>query len=443
MVILCIFLVFGPGKLIPGIPAADVYIINHKYTERNDTKPNACLECHGYLMDKDVKHAPALEDCESCHQPNGINHPGSSENAFSLVEKQPGLCYSCHSELNTKKYQHLPAREGECTTCHSPHSSGNKDLINNASLGEVCYTCHDSKRTPAGTTHNPVLTGKCNGCHDPHESDNPNLLLKNIPELCFSCHEKTKEEIDLTYSHLPFQQQCRFCHEPHSTKNKTLTNEQLPKLCYQCHKDIEENISEEKVVHKAVSEGTSCVGCHSPHASNNPNVLLYNGQKLCLNCHNKAYKSNNGSIENIKQKLEKEHVHGIIETEGCSPCHKPHTSENYMLLSESFPESSYTKAIPASFELCFGCHDSEIINKDAKATVTNFRDNELNLHYLHIQGDKGRSCTLCHDIHGSDFAHLIAKKVKFGNWEMPIEYTFTEQGGSCLTGCHQREEYTR
>jgi hypothetical protein len=60
-----------------------------------------------------------------------------------------------------------------------------------------------------------------------------------------------------------------------------------------------------------------------------------------------------------------------------------------------------------------------------------------------MNGKKARSCIVCHDVHGSDNLHLIADKVSFGKWEMPIIYKPSENGGMCNTGCHAERGYTR
>jgi hypothetical protein len=74
---------------------------------------------------------------------------------------------------------------------------------------------------------------------------------------------------------------------------------------------------------------------------------------------------------------------------------------------------------------------------------TNFRDGTRNLHYVHVNREKARNCTTCHDIHGSKYVHLIAEKVAFGKWEMPMKFDVNETGGSCSTGCHKKLNYNR
>ena len=92
-------------------------------------------------------------------------------------------------------------------------------------------------------------------------------------------------------------------------------------------------------------------------------------------------------------------------------------------------------------ELCFQCHDKGLIENSVTTTATKFRNGDENLHFKHINGQKGRNCNVCHNVHGSENAHLINKKTSFGKWEMPINYTPLENGGTCSTGCHAEKKY--
>ena len=50
---------------------------------------------------------------------------------------------------------------------------------------------------------------------------------------------------------------------------------------------------------------------------------------------------------------------------------------------------------------------------------------------------------MCHDVHGADNERLIAKSVKFGQWDLPLKYVKTENGGGCSPGCHKPYSYDR
>lgn len=135
-------------------------------------------------------------------------------------------------------------------------------------------------------------------------------------------------------------------------------------------------------------------------------------------------------------------MHGAIEKAGCTGCHDPHASTNPFLLSRSFPDGSYAVANKENFGTCFNCHKSEMIEKPV-STATGFRNGDKNLHFVHVSGDKGRSCTICHNPHGSANDHLINDKTQFGSWEMPLRYKPIDNGGSCSPGCHAERKYER
>ena len=68
------------------------------------------------------------------------------------------------------------------------------------------------------------------------------------------------------------------------------------------------------------------------------------------------------------------------------------------------------------------------------------------MHYLHVNKEvKGRSCKACHEPHASSQMKHIRESVPFGsvNWELPVTYTKTDDGGSCVVGCHAPKEYNR
>ena len=104
---------------------------------------------------------------------------------------------------------------------------------------------------------------------------------------------------------------------------------------------------------------------------------------------------------------------------------------------------SYAKGIEENFTLCFDCHDTDLLNVEKTTVGTEFRSGDRNLHFVHINKEKGRNCTTCHDIHAANNTKLIATTVKFGRWDMPLNYLENENGGTCATGCHKERSYAR
>ena len=101
---------------------------------------------------------------------------------------------------------------------------------------------------------------------------------------------------------------------------------------------------------------------------------------------------------------------------------------------------------PSASACSFTCHEPDSVLESKTTTLTNFRDGEVNLHYLHVnRDDKGRSCKTCHELHGSNLPNHMASEVPFegSKWAMPIEYQKTERGGGCTPGCHDTKTYDR
>lgn len=209
-----------------------------------------------------------------------------------------------------------------------------------------------------------------------------------------------------------------------------------------CHdKLVSENFKHQPAV-------KSCLTCHTTDIKlahpTNPGKefsMIKESPDLCLACHNKSIHSADRNIENISEKLKKKNIHSPVEF-GCIDCHNPHSSNTSKLLVEEFPAGSYAEGKPENYAQCFTCHDQEILTANLTNSATKFRDGRKNLHTIHVGGDKGRKCTTCHDVHGSDLPILIKETVQFGNWKMPLNFKRNEDGGSCAPGCHKELAYT-
>ncbi len=401
-----------------------------------------CLECHKELVLQPFIHEPAIDACDNCHQAQIDEHPQKGVKTFILIEKAQDLCFMCHEEFS-KKNIHSPAAEGECLICHSPHGSGNKSLLLNTQPA-ICSQCHNLDNQNKKSNHLPVFDGNCQICHNPHESDIQYYLNKEPHELCLDCHETIKEESKLSFVHSPFNNNCTQCHNSHASVNEKLLKEKSNDLCFNCHGKLKTEIENSKQIHKVDKNEIECSSCHLPHASANDNILINSEKELCLSCHNKTIQTNSGTLDNIAEMLKNGNIiHEAIEIGGCISCHKPHSSNNPSLANAAFPVGNYTKGIVENFELCFTCHDNGLMLNEKDNSVTKFRDGDRNLHYVHTSGEKARNCNLCHNVHGSKGEHLLNSKIKFGNWEMPLKYLGTENGGTCNSGCHSEKKYFR
>jgi predicted CXXCH cytochrome family protein len=271
--------------------------------------------------------------------------------------------------------------------------------------------------------------------------------LKDDEPKCSDCHS------DITgrkVVHDPASESCENCHQVNlkaHAENGELglkLTEIIPQLCFDCHDDLKSNLDTISQVHQAVNNGKLCMNCHSPHSSDQKKLLVSEEKKLCLSCHNKSVSPEGKKLVNMAQLLAgKKNIHAPIESDGCVVCHQPHGSSNNFLLKGAFPRGNYAQAKRDNFAFCWECHDSDLLEVAVTASKTNFRDGGKNLHYVHRTGKNGRTCVVCHNVHASKNLHLIEDKVQFNNWEMPIRYKPTQNGGSCFPGCHSEKSYTR
>ena len=365
--------------------------------------------CHGDLILKQNIHPAMEDDCYSCHDGDETNHPMGQGTEFALVDESPALCYTCHDEFDGVELNlHAPVEIGECTSCHSAHSSNSDLLLVKATVKSTCAQCHDISQQK-GNFHAPVEDGLCTDCHNPHQSKFSVLLNEETPELCFSCHSDLEPDETVTSVHSPFEEDCGNCHDPHVNENRKLLVENTPNLCITCHDNPSEgeNIIS---VHGALSQSKTCVNCHNPHSSMNSALLVKEEINTCLSCHSTEIRLEDRNISDIAQKIENEELaHPPVIEDGCNTCHKPHASEFAFLLNESFPSGNYAAGFEVSYILCFTCHDETAFTVELTNEDTEFRNGSTNLHFVHVNKDKSRSCTNCHDVHGSKKEHLITE----------------------------------
>lgn len=349
---------------------------------------------------------------------------------------------ACHTDFGKKKHVHAVAASGQgCAgLCHQPVEKGRhafKPLP--ARRSELCGMCH--QQPAKAHPHVPVKLGLCTTCHDPHQSDHARLLKKPAPELCSMCHQN---RADKAHVHLPVKAGlCTTCHEPHQSEHARLLARKSPELCYQCH---DAKRFEGRSVHGPVAQG-QCLGCHAPHAAEHKALLGKTDRELCLSCHAAAIKTQRGrSLPAIGRLYEDKnvHLHPPFAAGQCTFCHTPHASTHGALAAKPYPVGMYaTYAGSETYGLCFTCHAAKAFEQPRTLTDTGFRNGNLNLHYRHVNREKGRACGVCHNPHGSPQARLIDPVFLFGNQNLGLKFEKSDTGGSCNTACHGPMKYDR
>jgi predicted CXXCH cytochrome family protein len=357
----------------------------------------------------------------------------------------------CHDEYLQRDSVHDLVSSGDCDSCHEAVESEEEEhrftLI--AEGAALCYECHDEYSDDLRYLHGPVAAGACLTCHDAHGSDHEMLLIDEIQVLCCDCHEDVDDRIkNMAFPHDPATEGCVDCHDSHGGDNQMNLIMSIPELCIDCHTEIEDVLAEATVKHDAMDMDNSCMSCHDPHGSDYEHIILKPSMDLCLSCHDEALESGETTIADIGLLLEEypEH-HGPIKEQDCSACHSEvHGGSHYRLLGGEYPPEFYAPYEEGRYAFCFECHEADLVKESETDRLTNFRNGQVNLHFLHVNRDKkGRTCRTCHETHASRMPFHIAESVPFGkrDWRIPINFEKTETGGSCLPGCHKQYGYDR
>jgi predicted CXXCH cytochrome family protein len=401
--------------------------------EKHSDPTRSCVsaECHADVVKHKYLHGPlviGIGQCTVCHMPL----PGP-DHKFRTQQNDAVLCGDCHNPVNTEKFLHDPVSKGKCLDCHDPHGSEAPSMIRISPLAKLCDDCHDPVATKK-YTHDPVAKGECLDCHPAHGSKEPKLLNASGRALCFECHDELRpgaagsREIHLA------KEDCAGCHRPHESVYSDLLTGKPLDLCFGCHDDLKERMESEEFKHEAVTDGMACVECHKAHISQLDALLREPSGDLCYDCH-----------DDLKARVDAaEFRHKPVEDNDCGSCHLPHSSRYADLLLAESPTGGYASYDPARYALCFSCHEEGLAGERYTETLTDFRNGDLNLHYLHVNKEvNGRTCSSCHEAHAGSHPKLIRDEALYGNWRVPIQFTKTETGGSCSAGCHEEYAYDR
>lgn len=420
--------------------------------ERPTGPVDTCItaECHPKIVAGRFLHGPnAQEACDACHVDDDVQ-----KHTYKLVVPESELCGSCHTRFE-RTVVHQPVSDKECVKCHDPHGSDYPMQLLGDPSGSLCLPCH--KNEAHGLTESPeddraVMAGACNACHEYHSSWQPNLLPSDEQQLCFSCHQDLWFRVELLgRTHAPvLDGGCLDCHDAHRTRHPAQLREGVSQLCLSCHdhEDMRKLIETSPVVHGALTTEESCNACHLGHGSERPALLAGSEKDLCLSCHSEPLTTEDGRIIPDMACLLKENPrhHGPIQDGECRPCHDSHASAQPNLLAKAYPQLFYAPYETASYALCFECHIDRVAEVETGFGVTEFRDQDRNLHFVHVNKERrGRTCLTCHEVHASAQPSHMRDVVPFGprDWEIEIKYVELPNGGFCAPGCHDAMSYDR
>jgi len=131
----------------------------------------------------------------------------------------------------------------------------------------------------------------------------------------------------------------------------------------------------------------------------------------------------------------------------CTVCHDAHGSNYPWHLRADYPWGTYATYKKGRYNLCTirDCHKGldEMLGNPRTLKLTMFRNGNANLHWRHVNKQKGRTCNICHDPHATKGPSLVKETFRFGNRLLDIRYTQTAEGGKCETTCHRYGEYNR
>lgn len=412
--------------------------------------------CHSEMNRKKFVHGPsAREACRTCHVPRASllapekAPPGECVAVWKPFRPMKELCTSCH-KLGLRNVVHEPIREGECDSCHDPHESEHPHILKKDLAKDLCVECHSEEEEFQSRehVHGPVESGACILCHEAHSSWNDHLLLETGSALCLSCHEEIQSSLRAArHVHSPVEEDCGSCHDPHASDYPHQLAAPIAGLCLECHPEVQELMDTSEYVHGALEEERSCLACHTGHASPFPRILAQPLLDSCLGCHDEPIEASDGSQLTDMAKLLRENPehHGPIRRADCSGCHDPHASGTFRLLVKEYPGEFYLPRFDVkSYELCFECHFREMVLVERGPGVTRFQQDDLNLHYLHVNREKSRTCRACHAVHASKNPLHMRDSFVFGAWkDAPVKFEPLPGGGSCAPACHKNVRYER
>lgn len=411
----------GPGGRLPEGPAnlgTDLrrshpisFVPRPNGKTRNPEGPHVKLDRSGAVQ------------CTSCHDPHAETVDGIRKMFLVDSNRHSTLCLSCHSveqwNSNPSSHQsstaladpsrteaHFPfstVAENGCESCHRSHNAGEQGrLVRGKSRDndqQVCLDCHNGR--VAKTDLTAVLTRPF-----AHQLPPNSLNVHDAAESPRHARFSLPEERSSTPRHVT----CVDCHNPHASFARAsdgvrvsgalagvwgidLRGERVEpiqfeyELCFKCHGDSANrggNFGNKGPAPQRTRPGAANLRlAFAPDApSSHPVVqpgrnrdvpslkspLTTSSLITCTDCHN----SDTGPLAG-----------------GQGP-NGPHGSNFEFMLEREYSTLDLTVEGPASYALCYKCHEREVLLTERSA---------FKLHKQHVV-DSATPCSACHTAHG-------------------------------------------
>jgi predicted CXXCH cytochrome family protein len=399
-------------------------------------------QCHADLKAYRVVHGPVSQNgCDACHSLSDPEH-----HRFELVRQGEAMCTYCHTfDGSHMPVVHQPVALGECQGCHNPHGGNDHSLSRADTVPQLCARCHDSVNTQA-FLHTPVSQGQCLACHSPHGSLLPDMLDSVGAELCITCHSAFDRTLaSATFTHKALEEGCERCHDVHGSNHPLGLTNDLVTLCQSCHEPVQKQMAAATYPHRVATQQRACVTCHTPHGGTQAALMLDHEARVCMTCHDKPVETADGRAVGAVPEVTdpKSFKHAPVAAGECAGCHAPHGAAQPALLVANYERSIYNAYSESAYALCFTCHPAKAMASQRDTENTKFRNGDLNLHHVHVQGPRGRSCDVCHSPHASGSPMVVRDQVHFRTWTFAINFRKSDTGGSCAPGCHLALRYDR
>lgn len=182
----------GPGADHVEDPLNVMVLFDPDDTTRTvSEKTGQCLGCHvqdaATFEYRSGSHMKGAIDCAACHKP----HAAAGRDRL-LTGAQTEACLGCHQEvraaLNLNERHRVLEGVVACADCHTQHGVSARDRLGGFKQ-ETCTGCHTDKSGPFVFEHVSSRVDGCTSCHLPHGSVNRHMLDFQSPgDLCYSCH---------------------------------------------------------------------------------------------------------------------------------------------------------------------------------------------------------------------------------------------------------------